>query len=680
MKLLALDTETTGLDLYHSAQPYLVTTCDGEGEQQTWVWEVDPLTRRVNFSEEEGIEIRALIDSADILVLQNAKFDIGMLDSVGVIPVEEWPWEKTHDTLVMAHVLASNRPKSLDALALRYLDLDITTHEKDLKRVCDEARRKARSRRPDWMIAKEGLTTMPSAKETVWKYDTWLPPQLADSLTDDGMEEYADPSHPWRTVTREYADCDSAVTAELYPVMMSQIRKAKLEKIYECRLGVVRHALEMERRGITVSKSRRDESYEKYGQESDDLHDVCIGIARSLDYDLVMPRSGNSKSLIEFVFDVLKLPALKVTDKGNKSLDKDTIDHWTEELPKTSKGYTFVKALKGKRVRDTARNYLQGYERFWLPRPDSNDIYLLHPFLNPVSTDTLRWSSSAPNSQNISKKEGFNLRYCFGPAPGRVWYSIDAKNLELRIPAYLSGESELIALFEKSEEPPFYGSQHLLNFSVVYPDIWGKELDEVGIEKVGPHCKKKYASTYYQWCKNGDFAIQYNCQRAKADATFRRDGSFDALKSRFSKLEALNQRCIAQANKYGYVEIAPDKGIDPDRGYRLSLSREGRGGVKPTLPLSYYVQGTAMWFTWRGQQKIEPILKQWREEGFDTYVTMQVHDELVIDMPDDETSDERAWLLKGLMESTGPDLGTGIPTPCGLEKHTVSWDKGETLA
>ena len=51
----------------------------------------------------------------------------------------------------------------------------------------------------------------------------------------------------------------------------------------------------------------------------------------------------------------------------------------------------------------------------------------LHTSLNMCGTDTLRWSSNNPNSQNISKKEGFNLRYAFGPAPGREWWSLDGQ-------------------------------------------------------------------------------------------------------------------------------------------------------------------------------------------------------------------------------------------------------------
>src|SRR5271165_4384711 len=99
----------------------------------------------------------------------------------------------------------------------------------------------------------------------------------------------------------------------------------------------------------------------------------------------------------------------------------------------------------------------------------------------------------------------------------------------------------------------------------------------------GPHCKKKYASSYYQWIKNLDFALQYNCGEDKADATARRKGAYQSLKQKFSKLEELNQKYIRDANKLGYVETLPDKKINPNKGYPLLCSRGAWGKVKPTL-------------------------------------------------------------------------------------------------
>ena len=150
----------------------------------------------------------------------------------------------------------------------------------------------------------------------------------------------------------------------------------------------------------------------------------------------------------------------------------------------------------------------------------------MHPSLNCCGTDTLRWSSSQPNEQNISKLEGFNLRYAFGPAPGREWWSLDAQNIELRITAYEADEEELVEVFLHPERPPYFGSYHLVVFDVLHPDLFAKH---------GESCKNIFASTWYQWTKNGNFALIYGAQKETADRTYRVSGAYEKIRRRFRK-------------------------------------------------------------------------------------------------------------------------------------------------
>lgn len=695
--ILSLDTETTGVDRYHGAVPYLVTTCTGEGVQTFWEWDVNPLDRTVSAPPEDLEEIQSLIDAADTLVLQNPKFDVGMLQVLFQGKLR-WDWGKVEDTLIASHVLASNRPHDLTALAVQYLGADIQPYEDAVGAVTNEARRLARRDFPTWRIAKKDLPEMPSAKEKTWKYDMWLPRALAKEIG------YAD-DHPWWTVCSEYANADSAVTAALFPEMKKLLERRSLWRIYKERLKVLPIALGMENRGITLGEHKLKTIRAEYVSESERAERLCVGIARGMGYELTLPKSGNNKSLGAFLFGeycsetgkeltnpVLNLPVLKTSDKtGAPSLDKGVLEEYEAILPANSKALLFVKSLKGKRKRDTAIAYMDGYVRFWIPVPGTIDPetgagwYRLHPSLNPTGTDTLRWSCSNPNEQNISKQEGFNLRRAFGPAPGREWWSCDAKNIELRLPFYESKETALMALFEAPDDPPYYGSNHLANFHAVYPEIWEKELRGVGIEKVGPHCKKKYAASYYQWCKNGGFAKQYGGQRRKVDATFHRDGAFDLLDAKFSKLAELNKYQIKFANKHGYVETIPDKTADPERGYPLLCTRTERGSILETVPLSYHVQGSAMWWTMKSMIRCEPQLEEWRRKGFDGYLIMQVHDELVFDFPKraDPVKNPKASnlgrirVLQKLMEEGGNDFG--IPTPVGIEYHSDNWGEGVTM-
>ena len=675
--MISLDTETTGVDLHHGARPFFVTTCNEEGTVTSWEWPVDPLTREPDIPQEDldGIAnhlfgLRPLINHK--LVLQNAKFDFAALETIGfwgqgVVPCAREAWGQVYDTLIAGHLLYSNRPHNLTDMVLELLGVDIEPYEDRLKEACEEARKLAKSDFPDWLIARKDLPCMPSVREKCWKLDTWLPRRLAQELG------YVD-GHPWWTVLREYAETDSAVTIMLWKAQRGEIERRGLWEIYLERLKVLPVAYQMERDGIVVNRRRLEELREEYGEESTRAGQTCVAIAEGYGYELSLPKSSVNGSVTRFIVDVLKLPVTEYTDGGKPSMGKAALDGWESSLPENSKPLRFIQSLRAKRQRDTALSYLEGYERFWVPLDIYNEAgeqlwYRLYPNLNPTGTDTLRWSSSQPNEQNISKKEGFNLRYCFGPEPGREWWSLDAKNIELRLPAYESGELDLIKLFEAPDEPPFYGSEHLLNFSVVYPEIWERELREVGVDRVGPHCKKKYESTWYKWCKNGDFAVGYQAGDRTADRAFHRPGSRARLIARFTKKEALNRRWVQFASKHGYVETMPDRTVCPERGYPLLCTRSERGEIVPTIPLNYHIQGTAMWWTMKAMIRCDAQLEEWRRQGYDGRVVMQVHDEMVFDLPkrahpkaDPKRSNlGKIRVLQKLMEEGGNDLG--IPTP-----------------
>lgn len=744
----------------HGCKPYFVVSCSDVGDISWWEWNVSLRSRAVEFVPEDWGEILRTIDDADEIVLQNAKFDVTAVESV--VPDYRWPWEKTHDLLLAAHLLRSDRLKSLDALALQYLRVDIRPYEERLKKACDEARRWCRTNWPLAAITREGMRGMPSAKGTLWKNDTWLPRRIAEFREGLGHVDFdrdtphvpdektgeCPPLHHWWTALSEYATKDAEVTVALWPVMRNILARRNLLRIYEERRKLLRVNYEMERNGVTLSRKRQEEQEAQLRRKSIEAGEECVQIAADRGHVLDLPKTGNNGSLLDFaesptglnlipfinpdasyIFGsggsdavagtnddddlVASARAALFAKRANKpgfgkngrlTMNKAMVEWFALAVdadepngPRTR----FLKALKDKRKRDTALMYMAAYERFGRPAfgqhfldalPEYGDFLRLHPSLNPVGTHTLRWSCSNPNEQNISKQEGFNLRYAFGPAPGREWWSLDAKNIELRIPAYEAGEMEMIALFERPNDPPYYGSNHMLVFHLLWPDLWDEAVKEVGIEKAGSFCKKKYASTYYQWVKNGNFAVQYGAIErddgtGTADRAYHQKGGHRKVKAKFSRMDALNRKCIEQAQRLGYVETMPDRTVDPERGYPLWCTRTDNGKILPTVPLNYHVQGTAMQWMCKAMVRVQ--------EYFDTinrnirrfvaapaFMTMQVHDELVLDLPaygDPRVDSKRSNLpiareVSRLMELGGDDIG--IPTPTSIEYHPVSWSEG----
>lgn len=389
----------------------------------------------------------------------------------------------------------------------------------------------------------------------------------------------------------------------------------------------------------------------------------------------------------------LKLPTVAKTKTGNSALDKVALDLYLISLKQGSNQHTFIENLVEIRKRGTALGYMESYQKFCVPT-ENPDWFHIHPSLNATGTATLRMASQNPNEQQISNKgvgitcpkckgnlcqfcskdeKGeptgkviTNLRELFGPLPGREWWSLDYQNIELRIPAYESGEEAMIELFEKPNDPPYFGSYHLLNASIIFPELFWPVAEEEG------QFKKLYLPQYKR-TKNTGFAIQYGCQETKADATAGRKGAFKAIKESMPKIARLTAKMIAHANKYGYVETLPDREVDPGRGYPLFCSRSSWGGISPTIPLSYHVQGSACWIMMRAMIKVREYLSSF--PGY--HIAMNVHDEMVFDFPKGQgkeswkTNLPKIRKIQRIMESCGTAVGIPLTTSC--EYHEKNW-------
>lgn len=554
--------------------------------------------------------------------------------------------------------------------------------------------------------------------------------------------------HPWWDVTQIYGDVDTAGTVKLFRVMKAAIEKRNHWAIYREVNRQVRATFEMERRGVTCSGKRLNAMIAEYTARAAEYHKGLGNIAASMGYPLEVGLTGNrTDSLHQFLFgkftekevpvyhpdgrpagvkvvpdkmnnrpgpDTLNLPVIAKTDSGAPAFDKTTIEVYRATLPANSKGSVFVNRLSWMKKLSTAVTYMEAYLRYAVEIPDDDDTVRLHPNLNLTGTAHLRMSSSNPNEQNAQKKEyecgtcegkkpnvvscprcgGTGVmfrsaRYAFGPGPGREWWSLDYSNIERRIPAYYAGETEIVQLLERPDDAPYYGSEHLMVAHILHKKLF-EDTCWIESEKRldGRRFKDKYKGSYYQRVKNGNFALQYSCGREKADATFGVTGGYDMIKERFARQEKLNKDQVAHANRYGFVVTIPDKTVDPERGYPIRTPREKDGRIKPTLPLNYWSSGTACWVARSAISRCRERMQEWRDrEGFDSFLPMFVHDELVMDFPSsgcpnkdrDRSNYRRAMELKEIMEDGGQRLVFRIPTPVNAEIHRVSWDKGDAV-
>lgn len=770
-KVIALDSETTGVDLFHGALPFMVQTCDEAEQVRIWRWRVDPITRLPQVEPEDVLAIQEQVDSADEVAIHNAKYDVRALALVNVVV----PWEKVRCTYMAHHLLASNHLHNLTDVSHECLGTDILKYEQKVEAAVKQCRRWVRDNRwlpvgvdtSRWRLADEGEPDMPSVdggskrdEDKPWKADMWLLLEVARAILGGETPDKCDLIHvgrlngaqfplSWLTVVDDYARVDVEVGLPLWLYERRLIERRKLGKIYSWRLGLLPVASAMEERGVTISAVETDRLTREYQLRIDEEKAECESIANQYGHELEMG-TGTSDDLREMFWGAIRdecprcgkvyrrkhwekdcpdepptckrcagrkrnpvtiqcepascVPCLNLPMRYNgksegPSLDKDILEHYEATL-EPGLPRDFIRGLRAVRSRTTAISYMEGYRRFWLPcqdgagtfpdhqiraangkpgnwsvtpfPPESGRFFRLHPSANPCGTDTLRWGFYNPNSANISKKESFNLRRCFGPAPGRMWYSADAKNLELRIPAFEAGETDLIWVFEHPDDPPYFGSYHLVIFDLLFPDLFRQH---------GKAVKDLFADTWYQWVKNGNFAVIYGCGKRRADETYHCVGAFDLVNHRFPRIALLRDRQQMFATTRGWVETVPDLLVDPERGYPLLPGRGEDGRVSPTTTLNYHISGSAMWWTCAAMVATHECLERWnraREWGErEGFITLQVHDELVFDLPVDDGNDERATVLKGLMERCGNRIG--VPTPVSVERHPDSYAVGVSV-
>ncbi len=377
-----------------------------------------------------------------------------------------------------------------------------------------------------------------------------------------------------------------------------------------------------------------------------------------------------AKNAVKMVCDVTRNPCLNLQPvispkTGNPTLDGDALDHYVavgdDHHPDASR---FADVLTGMRVQAKAISAANTYRRFAIPHVDNPRYAAIHSNFNPVGTDHLRWSNHSPNTQNVSAREEddddggatyYGLRGCFGPAPGREWWSMDFDNLELRIPGYECGEPKMLEIFERPDEPPYWGSYHCLVASILYPTLY------MPLAAIKNGFKKKHPEVYTR-TKRVNFAKNYGAGRKKIDAVAKVYGAYDTIDRGLPLMAALQRSIAAKANRLGYVETIPDRTVDPERGYPILVSRREDGRVKETTPFNYHVSGTALQCTNKAMVRCEERLHQWRRnvvKQFNAYIVMQVHDELVFDFPyaPNRGNLARANELRALMARSGDDIG-----------------------
>ena len=405
----------------------------------------------------------------------------------------------------------------------------------------------------------------------------------------------------------QYAAEDADVTLQLHQCLYPKIENdARLEYVYrQLELPVLSVLFDMERNGVLLDSELLNNQSHKLGEKLMGLEQAAFNIAGQ-SFNLNSP-----KQIQEILFNQLKLPVIKKTPKGAPSTNEDVLQQLALDypLPKILLEYRGLAKLKS--------TYTDK-----LPAMVDANTGRVHTNYAQAVAVTGRLASNDPNLQNIPVRtaEGRRIREAFIAPPGCCIVSADYSQIELRIMAHMSQDAGLLKAFAASEDI----------HSATAAEIFSVSLDEIDQER------RRYAKVInfgliYGMSEFG-LATQLGIERSAARAYM------DRYFARYPGVADYMQRTRESAKLNGYVETVLGRRLWlPEINSANGNRRQGAERAAINAPM----QGTAADIIKLAMITVHDWLIS---KKMQSKLIMQVHDELVLEVPVDELEAVKARL------------------------------------
>ena len=400
-------------------------------------------------------------------------------------------------------------------------------------------------------------------------------------------------------VAAEYAAEDADITLQLHQALHAQIAAdAKLEFVYShIEIPSSNALFTIERNGVLIDRDMLNNQSNEIGMKLITLENQAFELAGQ-PFNL-----GSPKQLQEILFGKLGIKPLKKTPSGTPSTDEDVLQELALNypLPKVLLEYRGLSKLKS--------TYTDK-----LPRMINPQTGRVHTRYNQAVAITGRLASSDPNLQNIPVRsaEGRRIREAFIAPLGSMIISADYSQIELRIMAHLSQDEGLLKAFADGEDI----------HRATAAEIFGVEHSSVDNEQ------RRYAKVInfgliYGMSAFG-LAQNLNIERSAAQSYIER------YFARYPGVREYMQNTREVAKSKGYVETYFGRRLwVPEINSSNGMRRAGAERAAINAPM----QGTAADLI-----KLAMIaVADWIEaENLQSKLIMQVHDELVLEVPESE--------------------------------------------
>jgi DNA polymerase-1 len=430
----------------------------------------------------------------------------------------------------------------------------------------------------------------------------------------------------------EYSCEDSDQTLDVHRTLWPQLQaNDKLKFIYELEIASSETLYRIERNGVLIDAPTLAKQSHELGQRILQLETEAYEIAGQ-PFNLSSP-----KQLGEIFFDKLGMPVVKKTATGARSTDEEVLEKLAEDYPLPAKllEHRGLAKLKG--------TYTDKLAQLALPRTGR-----VHTHYAQAVAVTGRLSSNDPNLQNIPIRtaEGRRVREAFVAPAGSVIASADYSQIELRIMAHISDDAALLKAFHDGLDV----------HRATAAEVFGVAVDQVSSEQ------RRYAKVI-------NFGLIYGMSAFGLARNLGIDNT--AAKNyiaryfeRYPGVKTYMETTRELAKSQGYVETV--------FGRRLQLAgiKTAKGAQLAGLEraaINAPMQGTAADLIKLSMNKVQQVLDA---ENRATKMIMQVHDELVFEVPESEVD----WLkaeIPRLMAGVA-DLKVPLLAEVGVGPN---WDK-----
>jgi DNA polymerase I len=420
----------------------------------------------------------------------------------------------------------------------------------------------------------------------------------------------------------QHLACKLSALYQLYPVLLQELQRLQLDSLlFELEMPLARILAQMERQGVRIDQER--------------LHVLGLALKESMErltteiYELAGSEFNlnSPKQLAEILFDKLGLPVVKKTKTGYSTS--------ADVLEKLAPQHEVVdKILHFRQVGKLYSTYVQGLQK------EIAADGKIHTQFHQTITATGRLSSAEPNLQNIPIRleEGRRIRQVFVPAQADwLLLAADYSQVELRVLAHLAADENLQAAFK----------QDLDIHTKTAMDVFAVEEDQV-TSLMRRQAKAVNFGIIYGI---SDFGLAQNLQITRKQA----QEFIDRYFATYPRVRSYMEQVIEQARQAGYVttlfhrrRYLPE--IDSSQFHLRSFAER--------TAMNTPIQGTAADIIKFAMIQLDRRMK---EAKLKSHMLLQVHDELIFEVPAEELSVMKALVIE-VMEQPVP-----LPVPLHVE-------------